>query len=94
MEEFQAMDNLASRFFSGNTLTQSRKREPRGMYSTLSAHNIVSVEFTEPELLEAAACQTMDITLIAENGERIRLVIFGDNIQITKAAKHEDPSTV
>lgn len=89
MEEFQAMDSVAIRFF-GNTVTQSRK--PRGMYSTLSAHNIVEVVFTEPELLEAAACQTMDITLIAENGERIRLVIFGDNIQVK--AEHEDPSTV
>ena len=92
MEEFQAMDNVVTRFF-GNTVTQSRRREPRGMYSTLSAHNIVEVIFTEPELLEAAACQTMDITLIAENGERIRLVIFGDNIQVKKA-EHEDPSTV
>jgi hypothetical protein len=91
MEEFQAMDNLAARFFSGNTVTQSRKREPRGMYSTLSAHNIVSVVISEPEQLEQAGCQMMDITLIAENGERIRMSVFGENIQVTKD-EHENPS--
>ena len=82
MEEFQAMDNVVSRFF-GNTVTQSRKREPRGLYSTLSAHNIVSVIISKPEHLEKAGVQTMDITLIAENGERIRMVVFGDTIQVS-----------
>lgn len=92
MEEFQAMDNVVTRFF-GNTVTQSRKREPRGMYSTLSAHNIVQVVISEPEQLEKAGCQIMDITLIAENGERIRISVFGDNIQVTKD-EHENPSSV
>jgi len=90
MEEFQSMDNLAARFI-GNIATQSRRREPRGMYSTLSAHNIVSVVISGPEQLEQAGCQMMDITLIAENGERIRMSVFGENIQITKD-EHENPS--
>jgi hypothetical protein len=82
MEEFQAMDNVVTRFF-GNTTTQSRKREPRAMYTSMSVHNIVSVIISEPEALEKAACQTMDITFVAENGERVRIVVFGDNIQVS-----------
>jgi hypothetical protein len=86
MEEFQAMDNVISRFF-GNTTTQSRKREPRAMYTSMSVHNIVSVIISKPELLEKADCQTMDITFVAENGERVRIVIFGDNIDVVKEIK-------
>jgi hypothetical protein len=90
MEEFQAMDNVISRFF-GNTTTQSRKREPRAMYTSMSVHNIVSVIISKPELLEKADCQTMDITFVAENGERVRIVIFGDNIDVVRS-ENEDPS--
>ena len=93
MEEFQAMDNVISRFF-GNTTTQSRKREPRplrAMHTSMSVHNIVSVIISEPELLEKADCQTMDITFIAENGERVRIVVFGDNIDVVRS-ENENPS--
>ena len=90
MEEFQAMDNVISRFF-GNTTTQSRKREPRAMYTSTSVHNIVSVIISKPSLLEKADCQTMDITFIAENGERVRIVVFGDNIDVVRS-ENEDPS--
>jgi len=92
MEEFQAMDNVISRFF-GNTTTQSIKREPRAMYTSMSVHNIVSIIISEPELLEKADCQTMDITFIAENGERIRIVVFGDNIEVVRS-ENENPSAV
>ena len=90
MEEFQAMDNVISRFF-GNTTTQSKRREPRAMYTSMSVHNIVSVIISKPELLEKADCQTMDITFIAENGERVRIVVFGDNIDVVRS-ENEDPS--
>ena len=90
MEEFQAMDNVISRFF-GNTTTQSKKREPRAMYTSMSVHNIVSVIISKPELLEKADCQTMDITFVAENGDRIRIVVFGDNIDVVRS-ENEDPS--
>ena len=90
MEEFQAMDNVISRFF-GNTTTQSRKREPRAMYTSMSVHNIVSVIISKPEILQKADCQTMDITFIAENGERVRIVVFGDNIDVVRS-ENEDPS--
>jgi len=90
MDEFQAMDNVISRFF-GNTTTQSKKREPRAMYTSMSVHNIVSVIISKPELLEKADCQTMDITFVAENGERIRIVVFGDNIDVVRS-ENEDPS--
>ena len=90
MEEFQAMDNVISRFF-GNTTTQSKRREPRAMHTSMSVHNIVSVIISEPELLEKADCQTMDITFIAENGERVRIVVFGDNIDVVRS-NNEDPS--
>ena len=92
MEEFQAMDNVVTRFF-GNTVTQSKKREPRAMYASMSVHNIVSVIISKPELLEKAGCQTMDITFIAENGERIRMVVFGDNIDVVRS-ENENPSAV
>jgi hypothetical protein len=89
MEEFQAMDNVVTRFF-GNT--QSKKPNPlRAMYTSMSVHNIVSVIISEPEALEKAACQTMDITFVAENGERVRIVVFGDNIDVVRS-NHEDPS--
>ena len=90
MEEFQVMDNVVTRFF-GNTTTQSRKREPRAMYTSMSVHNIVSVIISEPESLEKAGCQTMDVTFIAENGERIRIVVFGDNIDVVRS-ENENPS--
>ena len=90
MEEFQAMDNVISRFF-GNTTTQSKKREPRAMYTSMSVHNIVSVIISKPELLEKADCQTMDITFVAENGERVRIVVFGDNIDVVRS-ENEDSS--
>ena len=90
MEEFQAMDNVVTRFF-GNTTTQSKKREPRAMHTSMSVHNIVSVIISEPELLEKADCQIMDITFIAENGERVRIVVFGDNIDVVRS-ENEDPS--
>jgi hypothetical protein len=90
MEEFQAMDNVVTRFF-GNTTTQSKRREPRAMYTSMSVHNIVSVIISKPELLEKADCQTMDITFIAENGERVRIVVFGDNIDVVRS-ENENPS--
>ena len=90
MEEFQAMDNVVTRFF-GNTTTQSRKREPRAMYTSMSVHNIVSVIISKPSLLEKADCQTMDVTFIAENGERVRIVVFGDNIDVVRSG-NEDSS--
>ena len=90
MEEFQAMDNVISRFF-GNTTTQSKRREPRAMHTSMSVHNIVSVIISEPELLEKADCQTMDITFVAENGERVRIVVFGDNIDVVRGG-NEDSS--
>lgn len=90
MEEFQAMDNVVTRFF-GNTTTQSRKREPRAMHTSMSVHNIVSVIISKPEPLQKADCQTMDITCIAENGERFRMVVFGDNIDVVRS-ENEDPS--
>jgi hypothetical protein len=88
MEEFQAMDNVVTRFF-GNT--QNKRRDLRAMYTSMSAHNIESVIISKPEQLEQAGCQMMDITLIAENGERIRMSVFGDNIQVSWG-DDEDPS--
>ena len=90
MEEFQTMDNVVARFF-GNTTTQSKRREPRAMHTSMSGHNIVSVIISEPELLKKADCQIMDITFIAENGERVRIVVFGDNIDVVRS-ENEDPS--